>query len=140
MSNLRGEALYRAAFERLKDGKGKIVKTSDPDFKFTATTVAKEAGKEKGYIRASRYPDLCKEIEEEEELRQLKNPETSKKKKANPDDRVQKLSAQYDELRAEHDLCLEKMLNLIKLNYELQKENKQLKAQSNVFNISSKSS
>lgn len=142
MSNLRGEALYRAAFERLKEGKGEIVNTSDPDFRFTTTTVAKEAGKGKGFIRASRFHELCKEIEEQEEVRLLKSSERTKpsKKKASPDDRVKKLSEQYEALKSEHEACLEKMLNLIKSNYELQKENKYLKAQSNIIDISSRSS
>jgi len=140
MIQLRGEALYREAFRRLKEGRAEVVDTSDPDFKFTTTTVAREAGKGKGFIRASRFPDLCKEIEEQEEVRLLKSSEHTKspKKKATTDERIIKLSEQYEALKSEHELCLEKMLNLIKSNYELQNENKALKANDKVVDIRSR--
>jgi archaellum component FlaC len=133
MSKLRGEALYTAALERLKNREAEIVDTSDPDFHFSTTTVAVEAGKQKGFIRASRYPELCKKIGDAEEVRKLKQPDPPKKKKNTSETRVTKLSAQYNALKEEYELCLEKMLNLIRSNYELKSEIESLK--SNVSHV-----
>ncbi|WP_085920457.1 hypothetical protein [Halomonas sp. CSM-2] len=128
MSTLRGEALYTAALKRLEKGEAEIVDTSSPSFHFSTTTVAIEAGKKKGFIRASRYPKLCKQIEEAEAARKLKQLEHPKKKNNNSVTRIKKLSEKHDNLTAEHELCLEKMLNLIKVNYELKKEIEYLKS------------
>jgi len=127
MSNLRGKSLYTAALSRLKSGDTEIVDTSAPDFRFSNTTVAIEAGKSKGFIRPERYPDLCREIQAEEELRKSKLPEPKKITSNTRDERVKKLNEKYASLKNEHEACLEKILNLIRLNYELQKENKNLR-------------
>lgn len=128
MSKLRGEALYKAALERLEKGEAEIVDTSAPNFHFSTTTVAIEAGKKKGFIRASRYPDLCKQIEEAETVRKIKHSKHPRKKKDTSEIRIKKLLEQHDNLKMEHELCLEKMLNLIKENYELKNEIKYLRS------------
>lgn len=128
MANLRGKALYSAALERLKSGDAEVVDTSSADFRFSTTTVAIEAGKKKGFIRFDRYPDLCMEIKAAEESRKLKLSGQSKKNKNTTNERIKRLSEQYSDLKKQHEDCLEKMLNLIRLNYELQKENKLLKS------------
>ncbi|WP_417552384.1 hypothetical protein [Marinomonas fungiae] len=135
MSKLRGEKLYRAALERLKTGETEVVDTTSPNFRFSTTIVAEEAGKKKGFIRSERYPQLCKEIEEQEIIRQSQLAENPKKVKKTSDARIEELSNQYESLKREHEACLERMLNLIKTNYELQSENKHLKALTN--NVSS---
>lgn len=136
---MRGEPLYRAAFERLKAGKAKIVDTSAPGFRFSATTVAIEAGKKKGFIRPERYPDLCRDIEAEEAKRKINLPNSSDKCRTSRVTKIKKLSEQYEALKIEHEVCLEKMLNLIRSNYELQEENRVLKRQySRVTEINSK--
>lgn len=132
MTELRGEALYWEAFERLKSGKAQIIDTNSPSFKFTKDNVAIEAGKKKGFVKQERYPDLCDSIENTENARcsaASRDPEnsdsikriTSQKKKAN---------ARYSKLKAEHDLCLEKMMNLLRENFELRRELQELKKSS----------
>jgi hypothetical protein len=127
MSKLRGKALYKAALERLKSGETDVVDTTASSFKFSTTTVAIEAGKKKGFIRFERYPELCREIEAEEISRKSKGVHAPKKAKSTADARIKKLNEQYASLKKEHEACLEQMLNLIRSNYELQKENQILK-------------
>lgn len=81
MSKLRGEALYKAALKRLQRGEAEIVDTSAPNFHFSTTTVAIEAGKNKGFIRVSRYPSLYNQIDEAEAVRKIKRSQHPKKKK-----------------------------------------------------------
>ncbi|WP_206478016.1 hypothetical protein [Halomonas sp. KRD171] len=139
MSKLRGEALYKAALVRLKSGETEVVDTSAPDFRFSTTTVAIEAGKKKGFIRTKRYPELCREIIAEEDARKSKLADSPKKAKNTADARVKKLNEQYASLKRDHEVCLEQMLNLIRSNYELQRENQHLKAlNNNVTEISSR--
>lgn len=129
MTELRGEALYWEAFERLKSGETQVIDTDSPSFKFTKDNVAIEAGKGKGFVKQDRYPDLCDAISEAENARCAATSKkagndnsikliTSQKKKAN---------ARYTKLKAEHDLCLEKMMNLLRENFELRRELDELK-------------
>jgi len=128
MSRLRGERLYRAALQRLKSGETEVVDTTAPDFRFSTTTVAVEAGKKKGYVRSERYPELCKEIAEQESIRKKKLFDAPRHSKRTPGARVKKISEQYELLKREHEACLERMLNLLLTNYALQSENRHLKS------------
>lgn len=130
MTQLRGEALYWAAFERLKAGKTEIIDTSLSAFKFTKDNVAIEAGKSKGFVKQNRYPELCKAIEEEEKERSKFNSSVFQKSKTIKDVQSQKnkANARYKKLKVEHDLCLEKMMNLLRENFELRREVLDLKS------------
>lgn len=129
MTELRGEALYWEAFERLKSGKTQIIDTDSPSFKFTKDNVAIEAGKRKGFVKQDRYPDLCDSISEAENVRCS----TASKKAGNSDSiklitfQKKKANARYTKLKTEHDLCLEKMMNLLRENFELRQELDKLK-------------
>ncbi len=54
------EQIYKEAWERLKNGKPKLVNKDMPINKLN--TVALEAGKEKGSLRTKNLPGLCEEI------------------------------------------------------------------------------
>ena len=56
------EQQYIEAWERLKIGKPKLVDKNMPINELN--TVALEAGKKKGSLRKSKFPDLCKKIQE----------------------------------------------------------------------------
>jgi len=56
----KAEQSYRAAFERLKAGKPKIVHKSMPINELD--TISLESGKKKGSLRRSLHPALCNEI------------------------------------------------------------------------------
>lgn len=56
------EQQYIEAWERLKVGKPKIVDKNMPINELN--TVALEAGRKKGSLRKSNFPDLCKKIQE----------------------------------------------------------------------------
>lgn len=57
----RAEVKFRNAFERLKTGKTELVPAGS---KVSQNAVAKEAGVLPSALRASRFPDLCREIAE----------------------------------------------------------------------------
>ncbi|HHF3169482.1 TPA: hypothetical protein ACPJ1O_002817 [Vibrio diabolicus] len=129
MKVLRGEALYWSAFERLKSGKAKIVDTLSPRFKFTKDNVAIEAGKSKGFVKQDRYPELCRAINEAEHNRIKELGSYNQKKDALKCAKIQKnkANARYAKLKNEYELCLEKMMNLLRENHELRKEIESLK-------------
>ncbi|WNL12343.1 hypothetical protein [Aliarcobacter cryaerophilus] len=56
------EQQYFEAWERLKAGKPKFVDKNMPINELN--TVALEAGKKRGSLRTSNFPDLCKKIQE----------------------------------------------------------------------------
>lgn len=56
------EQQYIEAWERLKVGKPKLVDKNMPINELN--TVALEAGRKKGSLRKSNFPDLCKKIQE----------------------------------------------------------------------------
>lgn len=129
MITLRGEALYWEAFERLKAGKTKIIDTTSPTFKFTKDNVAIEAGKRKGFVKRDRYPDLCDAISNAEKSRSSVASATSQKADSlkHVTSQKKKANARYSKLKAEHDMCLEKMMNLLRENFELRREVEELK-------------
>ena len=132
MTILRGEALYWDAFKRLKSGNAKIIDTESPTFKFTKDNVAIEAGKKKGFVKQDRYPDLCKAIENSEKARCSTAISGSGKSNSIKLIRSQKkkANARYSNLKSEYDLCLEKMMNLLRENFELRRELEELKKSS----------
>ncbi|MFA0061776.1 hypothetical protein AB4370_18455 [Vibrio cyclitrophicus] len=129
MNILRGEPLYWEAFERLKKGKANIVDTTSPSFRFTKDNVAIEAGKSKGFVKQERYPDLCDAIKKAEKARCSDEEGIHKKR-----DDIKRINSQkkkannrYSQLKMEHELCLEKMVNLLLENFELRREIEELR-------------
>ncbi|NOH19475.1 hypothetical protein [Vibrio cyclitrophicus] len=129
MTTLRGEDLYWEAFERLKVGKAHIVDTTSPKFKFNKDNVAIEAGKSKGFVKQERYPELCSAIQKAEKVRCSNADNTQHKSDyiRNIKSQKKKANARYSQLKKENELCLEKMMNLLRENFELRREVEELR-------------
>ena len=124
MKTSQAEQAYWDALNRLQDGTAKIVNTKSSRFKFTRDAVGREAGKGKGYVRDERYPELCEAItkaEEERKNRAQEKPNTSTKLKHEKELKI-KANLKYDMIKEEYDIIMQDYLNILRQNFELQRE------------------
>lgn len=124
MKTRQAEQAYWDALNRLKDGTAKIVNTKSSRFKFTRDAVGREADKGKGYVRNERYPELCKAIKKaEEERKNLAKALPNYTARLNHEKELKlKAKSKYDTLKKEYDLLMQNYLNILRQNFELQRE------------------
>ena len=119
---------YYAALERLKNNKPKVLHPNT--FSINNDTVALEAGRKRGSIKASRYPELIESIKKAEELRTKTGISVADKHKA----KAKKGKNANKELELKYQASLNREVMLVEQLRKLEKEIVKLK--SNVIEFS----
>lgn len=110
------EAKYRAAFERLKADKPKLLKKGT---KLSQANVAKEAGDHPTALKKDRYPTLILEIQDEISRRKAKAGDDSrehKQRRVSDRERLKDCKAQRDKMHsiiAAQETLIEELLDKI---------------------------
>jgi len=121
--NETAESKFRAAFNRLKEGKPQVVPNGTP---ISQNNVAKEAGADPSALRKSRYPALIREIQAYVEITNA----TELKKKER---RIRQRQAKEDtadqiiRLTQERDIAQSELLSIQHRILEVLKENAMLR-------------
>lgn len=119
---------YYAALERLKNGTAEIVDTNSHKFRITNRSVAREAGKDGGNVRETRYPELCEAIKKAEAERLASIPDdmpsvTRFKGQAQREKKLkQNANQKLAELKEKYQQALIQIMNLVAENHRLRKE------------------
>lgn len=110
------EAKYRAAFERLKADKPKLLKKGT---NLSQANVAKEAGVHSTALKKDRYPTLISDIQEEVARREAKAGDDSnehKQRRVSDRERLKDCKAQRDKMHsiiASQETLIEELLDKI---------------------------
>lgn len=117
------EQEYYAALQRLLDGKKAV----------SLNAIAIEAGKKQGSLRAARYPELIKEINQVIEI-QSKNLIPSREPKF--EEKIQWRDKKLDDLENHYSTALQKIVSLERQVFQLQDELEEFKnSKNNVRNF-----
>ena len=119
------------ALQRLINGQTEVVDTTSSQFRISNNMVAKEAGRPSGTIRATRYPELCLEIERAEKARAATPRGKKKASGAIAREKTAKANAQAKakELETDVETLQNALLNVIRENYHLRRELQKFKDQ-----------
>lgn len=106
----------RAAFERLKLGKGNILKPGTP---VTQNNVAREAGKEPSAFKKARYPSLIMEIQAYLALRPEQTKKSERQRIVQGRKKSRDLRKQLEDMKKERDLASSLLLGANQLILDL---------------------
>lgn len=122
----RAEIRFIEAFERLKVGKPELLPKGTP---VTQNNVAKEAGVNPSALRRSRYPDLVDKIQSWiDENKDNSSQQSTRQKSLAKTAKNRSLKQQLDDIKAQNDIALSKLMEAERMIIELTLENERLKS------------
>lgn len=122
----RAEIRFLEAFERLKVGKPELLPKGTP---VTQNNVAKEAGVNPSALRRSRYPDLVDKIQSWiDENKDNSSQQSTRQKSLAKTAKNRSLKQQLDDIKAQNDIALSKLMEAERMIIELTLENERLKS------------
>ena len=122
----RAEIRFLEAFERLKVGKPELLPKGTP---VTQNNVAKEAGVNPSALRRSRYPDLVDKIQSWiDENKDNSSQQSTRQKSLAKTAKNRSLKQQLDDIKAQNDIALSKLMEAERMIIELTLENQRLKS------------
>lgn len=122
----KAEIRFLEAFERLKVGKPELLPKGTP---VTQNNVAKEAGVNPSALRRSRYPDLVDKIQSWiDENKDNSSQQSTRQKNLAKTAKNRSLKQQLDDIKAQNDIALSKLMEAERMIIELTLENERLKS------------
>lgn len=122
----RAEIRFIEAFERLKVGKPELLPKGTP---VTQNNVAKEAGVNPSALRRSRYPDLVDKIQSWiDENKDNSSQQSTRQKSLAKTAKNRSLKQQLDDIKAQNDIALSKLMEAERMIIELTLDNERLKS------------
>lgn len=122
----RAEIRFLEAFARLKVGKPELLPKGTP---VTQNNVAKEAGVNPSALRRSRYPDLVDKIQSWiDENKDNSFQQSTRQKSLAKTAKNRSLKQQLDDMKAQNDIALSKLMEAERMIIELTLENERLKS------------
>lgn len=122
----RAEIRFLEAFERLKIGKTELLPKGTP---VTQNNVAKEAGVNPSALRRSRYPDLVDKIQSWiDENKDNSSQQSTRQKGLAKTAKNRNLKQQLEDIKAQNDIALSKLMEAERMIIELTLENERLKS------------
>lgn len=122
----KAEIRFLEAFERLKVGKPELLPKGTP---VTQNNVAKEAGVNPSALRRSRYPDLVDKIQSWiDENKDNSSQQSTRQKSLAKTAKNRSLKQQLDDIKAQNDIALSKLMEAERMIIELTLENERLKS------------
>jgi len=122
----RAEIRFLEAFERLKVGKPELLPKGTP---VTQNNVAKEAGVNPSALRRSRHPDLVDKIQSWiDENKDNSSQQSTRQKSLAKTAKNRSLKQQLDDIKAQNDIALSKLMEAERMIIELTLENERLKS------------
>ena len=130
----RAEIRFLEAFGRLKVGRPELLPKGTP---VTQNNVAKEAGVNPSALRRSRYPDLIDKIQSWiDENKDNSSQQSARQKSLAKTAKNRSLKQQLDDIKAQNDIALSKLMEAERLIIELTLENERLKSRLPSINVS----
>ncbi|MEK6198826.1 MAG: hypothetical protein N2B60_01200 [Psychrobacter sp.] len=122
----RAEIRFLEAFERLKVGRPELLPKGTP---VTQNNVAKEAGVNPSALRRTRYPDLVDKIQSWiDENKDNSSQQSTRQKSLAKTAKNRSLKQQLDDIKAQNDIALSKLMEAERMIIELTLENERLKS------------